>query len=458
MELKVVNPYNQEVVCKLPYDDEARIDKKLDSAVRTFQVWRRLPLGERREQVRLGLEKFRRVGDDIAREVTLQMGKPIREARNEVRTFFERAEHMLSIAEEALRPDELPAKDGFHRRIDHVPFGVVFNLAAWNYPLIIPVNVVVPALLAGNVVLFKHSGKTPLCGKRFEQAFGELEPPGLVTNLILTHEMTSRVIRDRRTGHVAFTGSVSGGRSVYHDAAERLIDAGLELGGKDPAYVAEDADLDFTVANVVDGACYNAGQSCCSIERVYVHEKLYDEFLERARVLIGGYKLGDPLSEETTMGPLVSGGAVELLERQVKDALGRGARLLAGGRRPEGFSGHFFEPTLLADVPNDAEVMQEESFGPILPVMKVTGDEQALACMRDTRYGLTASVWIRDRERAERLARDIDAGTIYQNRADYLDPALPWTGAHDSGMGSTLSRYGFTHLTRRKSIHFRVKI
>ncbi|GAF83131.1 unnamed protein product, partial [marine sediment metagenome] len=243
---------------------------------------------------------------------------------------------------------------------------------------------------------------------------------------------------------------------VYQSVAQsRLIDVGLELGGKDPAYVAADADLEFAAESLVDGACYNAGQSCCAIERVYVHQDLYEPFLEKAASLLAEYRLGNPLEEATTMGPLVSRGAPQFLQEQVDDATGRGARLLAGGQVPSDLTGNFYPPTLLADVKNDAAVMQQESFGPLLPVSAVSDDQQALTRMNDSTFGLTASVWTRDQDRAERLARELNAGTVFQNRCDYLDPALPWTGWGESGKGSTLSRYGFYHLTRRKSIHFR---
>lgn len=455
MPLEVVNPYNQEIVCELPYDEGARIDGKIDAARHAYEQWRHLSIEERSRQVARGLERFRSNADAIARDITRQMGKPLRQSRREVETFFGRAEYMRSIAEESLAPDILPGKEGFHRRIEHVPLGLVLCIAAWNYPLLIPVNVVVPALLAGNTVLLKHSAKTPLCGQHFEDAFGNLEPAGLVTNLVLTHEQTAALIADRRVDHVNFTGSVSGGHQVYRVAAQRLLDVGLELGGKDPAYVAEDADLDFSAEHLIDGACYNAGQSCCAVERVYVHRTLYPDFLARAKALMERYRLGDPLDEETTLGPLANRSALDLLERRVEEAVRRGARLLLGGRRLEGTNGNFFPPTLLADVPNDAALMQEETFGPVVPALAVADDDEALARMGDTRYGLTASVWTRSRERAERFATALEAGTIYQNRCDYLDPALPWTGTRDSGKGTTLSRYGFYHLTRRKSIHFR---
>ncbi len=452
MPLTVVNPFDQGVVATLAYDEGSGLEGKVAAAAAAFGRWRRVPLPERIARVQAGLERFRAAAASIARDVTRQMGKPIAQSRNEVKTVFDRAEHMVAIAPEALAPEVLPAKPGFHRRIVHEPRGVVLNLAAWNYPLIIPVNVVVPALLAGNTVLLKHSAQTPLCARAFEEAFGG---DGLVTALVLTHEATARLIGDPRIAHVAFTGSVAGGREVYRRTAERFIDAGLELGGKDPAYVAADAALPFAVENVVDGACYNAGQSCCAVERVYVHRSVHDEFVERARALLAAYRMGDPGEDGTTLGPLARRAALNTLEGQVRDAVARGARLLLGGTRASDTKGNFFPPTLLTGVPNDAEIMQEESFGPTLPVLAVDGDDDALARMQETRYGLTASVWTVDRERAERFARELDAGTVFQNRCDYLDPALPWTGFRDSGKGVTLSRYGFLELTRRKGLHFR---
>ena len=457
MALEVLNPYDQTVVATLDHDEGAVLEAKVAGARGAFERWRAVPLEKRIAQVERGLERLRSASDRLATDVSRQMGKPISQARGEVGTLFARAEHMLSIAPEALAPDVLPAMEGFHRRIEHVPLGVVLNLAAWNYPLIIPINVIVPALVAGNAVLLKHSAKTPLCGRALAEAFGDLEVPHLVQNLVLTHGQTARLIADPRVSHVSFTGSVDGGRAVYREVAKRFLDVGLELGGKDPAYIAEDASLEFAIANTVEGACYNAGQSCCAVERVYVHRKHYDAYLEGARQALASYRLGDPLDEATTLGPLAGQGALAFLEEQVRDAVGRGAHLLTGGVRVAGEAGNFFPPTLLAGVPNRAEVMQEESFGPLLPVLRVDSDEEALLYMRDTRFGLTASIWTRDRERAERFAQGLDAGTIYQNRCDYLDPAQPWTGYNESGKGSTLSRYGYYHLTRRKSIHFRLE-
>ena len=452
--LKVINPYDQKCVTELPHDTDAVIDEKIHTARQTVEKWRQMPITERVGIVRQALNYFDTHRDLIAEEISLQMGKPITQSYNEFGGMFERAHYMLDIAAQALAPDVLPPKKGFYRRIDHEALGVVLDIAAWNYPLLIPINVVVPALVSGNTLLLKHSAKTPLCGIRFEKAFSKMMP-GLVQNLILSHDQTIGIIREKRIDHVVFTGSVPGGKDIYRAVASRFITVGLELGGKDPAYIAEDADLEFTVPNVVDGACYNAGQSCCAIERVYVHQKHYEEFVDRAQSILLEYRLGDPLDRKTTMGPLATPSTIEHLDRQVADATTRGARLICGGKRMDHTHGNFYLPTLLGDVSNDADIMQEESFGPVLPVTRVEDDTEALKLMNESRYGLTASVWTTDQNRAEWFAGKINAGTVYQNRCDYLDPALPWTGVGDSGFGSNLSMYGFYALTRRKSIHFR---
>ncbi|KPJ79078.1 MAG: aldehyde dehydrogenase [Deltaproteobacteria bacterium SG8_13] len=439
---------------ELPYDTEPQIQLKLQSARQAFEKWRRTPLQDRIAVIREGLSYFEAHRDQIAEEISSQMGKPIAQSHNEFGGFFERANTMLEIAPQALESDLLPPLEGFYRRIDREPLGVVLDIAAWNYPLLIAVNVIVPALAAGNSVLIKHSAKTPLCGVHFEKAFGG-QVPGLVQNLILNHKQTLKIIRTRALDHVVFTGSVPGGREVYRAVAECLIAAGLELGGKDPAYVAEDADLAFATANIVDGGCYNAGQSCCAIERVYVHRKHYDAFIDQARQVMSTYRLGDPLDKTVTMGPLATSTTIQLLDAQIRSAQDQGARMVLGGKRMDQSPGNFYLPTLLVDVPNDADIMQEENFGPVLPVCPVENDAKALKMMNASRYGLTASVWTSDRRRAEWFASRLNTGTVYQNRCDYLDPALPWTGVGESGFGVSLSRYGFHHLTRCKSIHFR---
>ncbi|MDC0937331.1 aldehyde dehydrogenase family protein [Pirellulales bacterium] len=455
MSFSVVNPFDGSKVAEIRCDSGNEIEAKLDAARDAQIAWRELNLDQRAGVVRAGLAAVESASEQIVRDVTRQMGKPLAESRGELRTFFARAEQALNVAASALAPEVISDEPDIVRRIEHAPLGVVLNLAAWNYPLLIPVNVIVPALLAGNVVLLKHSTRTLLTGRALADAFGQLEISGLVTELVLGHQEVAKVMTDARIDFAAFTGSVAGGRAVHRAAAERLLDVGLELGGNDSAYVAADADLDFAVPNIVEGACYNAGQSCCAIERVYVHRDRYDEFLERALPLVADLRLGDPLDESTTMGPMASSAAPAELQAQVDQAVRRGARLLAGGRQPNDIGANFFEPTVLADVPQDADVMQEESFGPLLPVAAVSDDGEAIDKMNDSRYGLTASIWTTDAERADLIASRVDAGTVFQNRADYIDPDLPWTGWKESGFGSTLSRYGYHQMTRRKAIHLR---
>jgi len=453
--LTATNPYDQSVVAEIPYDSTAQIESKIAAAVAAQKKWKLLPLAERIKIASAGLEQMAAAKEKITTDISLQMGKPLAQATGEFNTMFDRAAQIITDAKSALDPDVLP-NNGFTRRIEHEPLGVILDIAAWNYPLVIPINVIMPALLAGNTVLLKHSAKTPLTGQAFGNAFAGLGVPNLVTNLTLSHQQTADLIANPQIDHVSFTGSVEGGQRIYQAVAQsRLIDVGLELGGKDPAYVAADADAVSAATNLVDGACYNAGQSCCAIERVYVHQDLYEAFLETAQQALLAYQLGNPLDEPTTMGPLASDSAPAFLQEQVAQAVSQGARIIVGGQQPAELGKNFYAPTLLADVDNSAQVMQEESFGPLLPVCAVRDDNHAIELMNDSVFGLTASVWTNDRDRAEQMSRQINAGTIFQNRCDYLDPALPWTGWGDSGKGSTLSPYGFFHLTRRKSIHFR---
>jgi len=453
--IDVTNPYDQKLVCTLNCDDERAIDWKLGRAQAAFERWRKVPLAERVERVAACVDRFAEGGEEAAQAVSIQMGKPIEQARREVETFLSRARWALGAAEDALATELLLAEDEIDRRIEHHPLGVVLDVAAWNYPLLVPVNVFVPALLAGNTVVLKHSERTPLTGQAIARAFRDPEVPDLLTDVVVPPAQAERLVRDPRVAHVAFTGSVATGRRVVEAAAGGFAGVGLELGGKDPAYVAADVDLDFAVANVVDGACYNAGQSCCAVERVYVHRSVHDEFVDRARRVLEAYRMGDPLDESTTLGPLAIRASLSFLERQVEDAVAQGAHLLLGGERVAGTTGNFFPPTLLVDVPNRSSLMQDESFAPIVAVRAVRDDDEAIALMRDSRFGLTASVWTADPERVERVAREMDCGTVFQNRCDWVDPSLPWSGWGESGRGATMSRYGFLALTRRKALHLR---
>lgn len=457
-DLIIDNPFSLDEAARRPLIEGGEVDRRLDAAAAAARAWARTPISERAALCTRAVERMEASAAGIAADITRMMGKPLRQSRNEVGGMARRARHMISIAEGALADVVLPL-DGFERRIVRAPLGVVFNLPAWNYPLLTAVNVVIPAVLAGNAVILKHSARSALCGEHFADAFAEAgAPPGLVQALHCDHATAERVAADRRVDYVGFTGSVEGGRKLYAAAAAKVhVDAGLELGGKDGAYVAADADLAKAVDGIVDGACYNAGQSCCGVERVYVHRSLHAAFVEAALALMRGYVLGDPQAEGTTLGPMAQPQAPAFLEGQVRQALDRGARALSGGRATQvGGRGRFFEPTLLVDVTPDLDVMRLESFGPILPVVAVDSDEEALAHINDSDLGLTASVWTRDRDRAARLAERLEVGTVYMNQCDTLDPALPWTGVKNTGKGATLSALGFLHLTRPKSINFKL--
>lgn len=450
--VRLTSPYNGREIAAVPFDTPGRIENKLSTVRAAALAWRAVPLAERIIRVEAALAGI--AGDEeeaAAREISLQMGKPLAQARGEVRTFLARARQSLTDSPASLAPEVLEDSAQWHRAIVHEPKGVVLIVAAWNYPLLIVVNSLVPALLSGNAVLLKHAAMTTLTGGRIARWFEGLGIPGLMQQVVTGHEGIARMIADARIDHVAFTGSVRGGREISRAAGERFIEAGLELGGKDAAYVAVDADLAKAVENLVDGACYNAGQSCCGIERVYVHASLYDTFVERAVPLMKAYISGDPLADGTTLGPMARASALDELDAQVADAVRQGAKVLTGGRR----EGPFYLPTLVTGAPQSSKIVQEENFGPLLPVIKVADDAEAVRLMNDSRYGLTASVWTSDTERAARMAGELNAGVIFQNRCDFIDPALPWSGWGDSGRGSSLSRYGYYALTRRKGLHFR---
>jgi acyl-CoA reductase-like NAD-dependent aldehyde dehydrogenase len=456
----VDNPYTGEPVVEVPLLNGADAWDAVARARQAHRAWATTKLEERLALCERFCEEFLGASDKIALEISQQMGKPVGQAKGEVKTALVRARYMMSLAKQALADEALPPIDGFSRKITQEPVGVVLAIGAWNYPLLITVNVVIPAVLAGNAVLIKPSPRTPLCANHFADAFTRAgAPQDLVQAFMVDHPTISRVIEHQGIGYVAFTGSVRGGREVYGTVAQkRFIDVGLELGGKDPAYVAEDANLEHAVENLIDGAFYNAGQSCCGIERVYVHRSLYDEFLGRAEALVKAYKLGDPMAADTSMGPMALPTAPAFLAKQLEEAKVRGGRVLVeGGPTQVNGHGRFFAPTLVADVPNRSSLMQEESFGPILGIRAVEFENDAIDLMNDSNFGLTAAIWTESAERAEKIGKRLDAGTVFMNRCDYLDPALPWTGFKDSGKGVSLSHWGFAAVTKRKSWHFRLK-
>ena len=456
--LTVDDPFTGDVACTVALLDERDVGEVLDRAREAARTWPRVPVSERLRVCERAVQRMEERAPAIAADITRMMGKPISQARGEVKTMAARARSMMSIAAASLADTELAPVAHFERRVVREPLGVVLDLPAWNYPLLTAINCVLPAVVAGNAVVLKHSPRSPLCGEHFARAFAEAGAPAhLVQAMQCDHATSEQMVSDPRVDHVVFTGSIFGGHRLVLAAAKRFLHPCLELGGNDPAYVAPDCDLARTVENVVDGAIYNAGQSCCAVERVYVHRSLYGRFLEMAEGVVRGYVMGDPMSESTTLGPIAQPHHLAELQAFVDDAKSRGARVVTGGHSAcvDG-RGRFFEATLVADGDHSMQLFQRESFGPILPLMPVDSDDEALARMNDSRLGLTASVWTSDRERAARFAQALQCGTVFMNRCDYLDPALPWSGWKDSGRGSSLGSLGFDALTRPKAIHFRL--
>jgi acyl-CoA reductase-like NAD-dependent aldehyde dehydrogenase len=459
MNLQAISPVDGRVYAARTAATAAEIERALERARSAQPAWRDTSIEARAGLMGRFCLEFERRGPEIATGLAWQMGRPIRFAPSEVRGTLERARYMIGVAAAALADFDPGPKPGFLRFIRREPLGVVFSVAAWNYPYLIAVNSVVPALMAGNAVVLKHSAQTPLAAEVFAECFAAAGlPTGLFQVLHLSHEDTERVIRDPRVDFVAFTGSVAGGRAVQRAAAERFIGVGLELGGCDPVYVRHDADLAHAVENIVDGAYFNSGQSCCGLQRIYVHESVYEPFTRGCIELIGQYRLGDPLDSETTLGPLVRTAAADAVRAQVHRSLAAGARAALDERAfPRSRSGTpYLAPQLLLDAPAGSAVMREEIFGPVAGLMQVRSDEEAVAQMNDSPFGLTAAVWTRDAAAAVRLGGEVRTGTFFQNRCDYLDPALAWVGVKDSGRGCTLSVIGYEHLTRPKSFHLRV--
>ena len=452
------SPIDGAVVVERPLADADRIDRALARAAAARASWQRLGVERRAALLTRFVDAFVARRDEIARLLTLQMGRPIAYAPGEVRGFEERARHMIAIAPAALADIDAGPKAGFSRFIRREPLGVVAVVAPWNYPYLTSVNAVVPALLAGNTVVLKHSSQTPLAAEHYAEAMAEAGlPDGVFQHLHLSHAGTERLMRDGRVGFVAFTGSVAGGHAVAAALSGRFAGAGLELGGKDPAYVRADADLAHAVENLVDGAYFNSGQSCCGIERIYVHRRLYDGFVAGCVDLIGKYRLGDPRDAATTLGPMVRTSAADLVRRHVAEAVAAGASALIDPKAfPAARDGTpYLAPQLLVGVDHSMAVMTEESFGPVVGVMPVDSDEEAVRLMNDSDYGLTAAIWTADAEAAVHIGDRLETGTVFMNRCDYLDPALAWTGVKNSGRGCTLSQVGFEHLTRPKSFHLR---
>jgi acyl-CoA reductase-like NAD-dependent aldehyde dehydrogenase len=454
--LQCVSPVDGSVYAERPVMGEAEAARAVEIARAAGKDWAGRPLEDRIALVRRGVARLGEMNDEVVPELAWMMGRPVRYG-GEFGGVNERTEYMAEIAARAMAPI-VPENTGrFERRILREPHGVVFVIAPWNYPYLTAINTVVPALIAGNAVVLKHATQTLLAGERMVRAFAEAGlPEGLFVNLFLDHATTEALISAASFDFINFTGSVDGGRAIERAAAGTFTGLGLELGGKDPGYVMEDADLQAAVDTLTDAAMYNSGQCCCGIERIYVAEPLYDEFVARAAQLVSGYRLGNPLDEATTLGPMASRRFADAVRAQIDEAVRAGARpLVSPSLFPEDDGGAYLMPQILVDVTHDMRVMREESFGPVVGVMKVSGDEEAVALMNDSDYGLTASLWTGDASRATAVGARIETGTVFMNRADYLDPALCWTGCKDTGRGGALSEIGYHNLTRPKSYHLK---
>ena len=454
--VKIISPVDGAVYAERSVATDAEVEAAVSRARAAQAEWALIPIAERVAKTIAMLEALIAMNDEIIPELAWQMGRPIRYGA-EKRGLEERGRYMAGIAEEALAPLVPKKVDGFRRYVKREPIGIVLVIAPWNYPFLTAGNTIFPALMAGNAVLLKHAAQTLLVGERFQAAADRAGlPRGLFQNVVLNHEQTERLLGSGKIDHVNFTGSVAGGKAIERAAAGTFTSVGLELGGKDPAYVLPDVKLDHAIENLVDGAMFNSGQCCCGIERIYVHEKVFEPFLEGFVDLTKKYVVGNPLDQETTIGPMARASFADHVRNHNEEALRKGANAhiqmkVASDRR----GSPYIAPEVLTNVNHQMAVMREETFGPTVGIMKVRDDEEAIQLMNDSPYGLTASIWTADLERAEKIGDRVETGTVFMNRCDYVDPGLVWTGVKDTGRGSAMSHFGFHALTRPKSYHLR---
>ncbi|CUK18280.1 Succinate semialdehyde dehydrogenase [NAD(P)+] Sad [Ruegeria denitrificans] len=455
-EIKCVSPINDEVYVTRQAMTKDEALSRIERSKAAGKAWAARPVAERRDLVVKAIKQLATHRDESALAVANMMGRP-KDLFFEFNGCIERAEYMAKIAEDTLKPIVTEDSDRFERRIEKEPVGVVFIVAPWNYPFLTTINSLVPALIAGNSVIMKHAAQTLIAGEFIVKAFEEVGfPVDVLQNVFFDHSTTSELIGEGHFGFVNFTGSVGGGQAMERAAAGTFTAVGTELGGKDPAYVMDDANLDAAVATLMDGAFFNAGQCCCGIERVYVHESKFDEFVEKAVAEVNKLKLGNPLEEGTTLGPMANVRFAQEVRDQVKEAIADGATaLIDPANFPADDGGAYLAPQILVDVTHDMRVMRDESFGPVVGIMKVSSDEEAIELMNDSEFGLTVSLWTEDADRASKIGTQVETGTVFMNRCDYLDPAVCWTGCKNTGRGATLSVLGYNSLTRPKSYHLK---
>ncbi|KAL2152976.1 hypothetical protein VTH82DRAFT_4131 [Thermothelomyces myriococcoides] len=458
--ITTISPTTEEPIFTRNGISSQELEELPEVATRAFESWRKTSLQQRKDIVKKALKILDERKDELATELTVQMGRPIAYTAKEVTTAIKRAEFLLKVSDDVLQDTPGEPEQGFRRFIRKVPVGPVLIIFAWNYPYLILVNGLIPALLSGNTVILKPSPQTPTVVEQVAKAFTEAGLPDGVIQYFHAGSPTiiESIVRNPRIALVCFTGSVAGGLAVQKAASDRIVNVGLELGGKDPAYVRGDVDIAWAAEEIVDGAVFNSGQSCCAIERVYIDEKIHDEFVAAVQNVLKGYKLGDPLDKGTHVGPVISRRSKETIEAHIKDALDKGA--VNATPENETFSklpekGNFVVPTVLTNVNHSMTIMKDETFGPVIPIMKVKGDDEAVQLMNDSEFGLTASIWTKDTERGYELCERVEAGTVFVNRCDYPSPDLAWTGWKNSGKGVTLSRYGFDQFVKLKSYHLK---
>jgi len=457
-KFQTISPIDNSIYLERGYSSDKDITDTILRAQKAQREWRNTSIAERANYCLKAVELLVAKKDELGAEITHQMGRPIQYTAGEIEGFAERARYMISIAENKLQDIPIDEQVGFDRYIKREPLGIVLSISPWNYPYLTAVNSIIPAIMAGNVVILKPSAQAPLTAERIKQAFDDAKlPEGVFQYLYLDHSSSQKLIQNEAINYVAFTGSVQGGLAVQHAAQKRFINIGLELGGKDAAYVREDAELEKVVPNLVDGAFFNSGQSCCGIERIYVHSTLYTEFVERAIDIAKDYILGNPLDKGTTLGPMVRAKAAEFARDQIKEAVAGGAKACIDNVlfKQDKAGTSYMGPQIMIDVDHSMRIMSEESFAPLVGIMSVDSDGAAIEKINESEFGLTASVWTNDLESAVKIGDNINAGTFFMNRCDYLDPALAWSGFKNSGRGCTLSEVGYEQLTRPKSFHLR---
>jgi len=454
--MKITNPATGSVIADVAADNAAAVRRKYEAARAGQKRWADVPIRKRLEAIAGFRERIVATQEKLARTLTEEVGKPIRQSRNELNGLLGRIDFFLQESVRALREEKVYA-DGnkMDERITHEPLGVVANISAWNYPYFVGSNVFVPALVAGNAVLYKPSEFATLTGLSIAEMLHESGVPRDVFVPVIGDGATGAALTRQPVDGIFFTGSYATGKRIAASAGQRMIKVQLELGGKDPVYVREDVDVKAAAAGVADGAFYNTGQSCCAVERIYVHESIHDAFVAAFVAEVKGYKMGDPMDESTYVGAITRKPQLAVLKDQVKDAKKKGAKLLLGGNVVARGKGNWFEPTVFDDVDHSMALMKDESFGPIIGIQAVADDEAAIDLMNDTEYGLTASVYTTDAKRARKIMARLNAGSVYWNCCDRVSPRLPWSGVGHSGIGLTLSTYGIQTFTRPKAWHLR---